>query len=81
MHYESLKVLLMQNPNAFWDLVIKEGLTESLLSVIDEVSSECSGEGMELSPLMACQAGFVEPTFEKSKSSVALFLALAEENP
>jgi hypothetical protein len=25
--------------------------------------------------------GFVEPTFEKSKSSVVLFLALAEENP
>jgi hypothetical protein len=76
---ESLKVLLMQNPNAFWDLVSREGLTENLLSIIDEVSSELSGEGMELSPLLTCQVGFVEPTFEKSKSSVELFISLANE--
>ena len=55
MTREELKSLLLNNPNEFWDLIGREGLTEYLISILDEADSECSGEGMEESPLMSLQ--------------------------
>jgi hypothetical protein len=51
----NLKLLLVQNPNAFWNLVTREGLTKKLLDVIDEVQKTMDGSGVEENPLLDLQ--------------------------
>ena len=52
MSRTTLKALLVNSPNEFWDLVAVEGLNETLLSVVDEVEAESNGEGMLDNPLL-----------------------------
>lgn len=55
MSRESLKILLLKNPNEFWEFVKTEGLSESIVSILDEVDGELDGSNVEMSPLLSHQ--------------------------
>jgi len=51
-----MKAMLLNDPNAFWDLVGNEGLTEGIIAVLDETDREAEAAGgsfsVTLSPLI-----------------------------
>lgn len=55
MTREELKTLLLNKPNEFWEFVKIEGLSETVVSVLDEADAELDGSNVELSPLMSPQ--------------------------
>ncbi|MCA3086290.1 MAG: hypothetical protein ING65_08250 [Rhodocyclaceae bacterium] len=59
MSHQALKAMLISNPNAFWDFVNAEGLTEAVVAVLDEADREAEASNAEndaeLSPLIGLQ--------------------------
>jgi len=68
---EALTELLLQDSVAFWDSVLKFGMTED---------HKCAIDAMPDTPdsVDEFDCGFIEPTKESSKAAAALFLSLAK---
>lgn len=56
MSHQALRMLLKSNPNAFWDFVNGEGLTDAVVAVLDEADREAEDAGgsdtVQISPLI-----------------------------
>jgi len=68
---ENLKKMLIEDPNAFWQLIAAEGISEEIRSVIDEVDSELADSAPDMMLLQGITFSNEISLSEKSIEDIA----------